>query len=63
MEDAFHIFAQHDYSFLPVVKKDDSTMVVGYLKEADLVTAYEQHILKERVLSPHIWICHLPAKK
>lgn len=63
LETAFHLFAENDFSFLPVVQKNNPARVVGYLKKSDLVAAYDQHILKEQVLAPHTWICHLPKKR
>jgi len=60
LEDAFHLFASHHFSFLPVVAKDAPHRVVGYLKEGDLLTTYDQHILREQVQPSARWICKLP---
>lgn len=60
LEDAFHIFSSRHFSFLPVVAKDAPNRVVGYLKEGDLLTTYDQHILSEQVKPSARWICKLP---
>ena len=60
METAFHIFARHNISFLPVVRSDDPKTVVGQLKKTDLFAAYDQYVLKERLLPPMGWVCPLP---
>nr|WP_232371138.1 chloride channel protein [Desulfogranum marinum] len=60
LEDAFHIFSSRHFSFLPVVAKDGPKRVVGYLKEGDLLTTYDQHILSEQVKPSARWICKLP---
>jgi hypothetical protein len=44
-----------------VVGKGAPRKVVGYLKKSDLVAAYDQQILKERILQPLSWVC--PIKK
>ena len=43
---AFHIFSKHDFSFLPVLDPHNSTRVTGYLKNSDLVIAYDQYVLR-----------------
>lgn len=60
LENAFHIFSSRSFSFLPVVAKDAPDRVVGYLKEGDLLTTYDQHILSEQVKPSARWICNLP---
>lgn len=60
LEDAFHIFSSRHFSFLPVVAKDAPNRVVGYLKEGDLLTTYDKHILSEQVKPSARWICKLP---
>ena len=60
LEDAFHIFSSRSFSFLPVVAKDAPNRVIGYLKEGDLLTTYDQHILSEQVKPSARWICNLP---
>jgi CIC family chloride channel protein len=61
METAFHLFAEHNISFIPVVSSDDPKTVVGQLKKTDLFAAYDQYVLKERLLPPMGWVC--PEKK
>ncbi len=61
LEEAFHLFAGGGFSFLPVVATDDPFQVVGCLKKDDLITAYNQHILREQVEPSARWICKLPA--
>ncbi len=61
LETAFHLFAGNEFSFLPVVARHNPRSVVGYLKKSDLVAAYDQQILKERILQPLSWVC--PIKK
>ena len=61
MENAFHIFAEKNISFLPVIEMGTVGEVCGILKKSDLISAYDQHILKERILPPLHWVC--PMKK
>ena len=63
METAFHLFARHNISFLPVVNSNDPKIVIGQLKKTDLFAAYDQYVLKERLLSPLGWVCPLPQRK
>jgi CIC family chloride channel protein len=51
MEDALHKFEHRAISALPVVDPFDSKKVVGLLRRDDVYEAYEQQILKERLLS------------
>ena len=60
MEKAFHNFVRHQVSFLPVVSSGDPLKVVGQIRKADLFAAYEQHVIKEHILSPLGWVCPLP---
>ena len=62
MESAFHIFAEKSISFLPVVQPGSTRRVLGLLKKADLISAYNEHILKERIMPPLNWVCSLPTK-
>ncbi|MCK5323799.1 MAG: chloride channel protein, partial [Desulfobulbaceae bacterium] len=62
MEFAFHVFAEKSISFLPVVQPDSTRRVLGLLKKADLISAYNEHILKERFIPPLNWVCPLPPK-
>jgi chloride channel protein, CIC family len=50
LETAFHLFAEHKVSFLPVTSSTFPNRVLGYLKKSDLVAAYDQQILKDRIL-------------
>ncbi|MBS3780033.1 MAG: chloride channel protein [Desulfovermiculus sp.] len=49
MATAMHLFEDHPYSMFPVV--DDDNHVVGILTKDDLLKAYDQKVLKDRVLS------------
>lgn len=62
MDQAFHAFARHHFSFLPVVSAHDPLTVVGQIKKTDLLSVYDQFIFKEHVLSPLGWVCPLPQK-
>jgi len=62
MEKAFHIFARHNFSFLPVVSAANPVKVIGQLKKTDLLSAYDQYVFKEHILSPLGWVCPLPRK-
>ena len=55
METALHLFEDHPYSMFPVV--DTENHVVGILTKDDLLKAYDQKVLKDRVLSAQ------PARK
>jgi CIC family chloride channel protein len=61
METAFDLFARHDISFLPIMAGNDPSRVVGFLKKSDLVAAYDQQVLKDRILPPTSWFS--PLKK
>lgn len=63
LETAFHLFAGNEFSFLPVVARGAPRRVVGYLKKSDLVAAYDQQILKERILQPLSWVCPIGKKR
>ena len=60
LEKAFHIFAENEFSFLPVLALDGK--LAGYLKKSDLIAAYDQQILKERILQPLSWVCPIRKK-
>ena len=62
LEEAFHLFSRRNFSFLPVVAADDPTRAVGCLKKNDLITAYDQLVLREQVQPSARWICALPEK-
>jgi CIC family chloride channel protein len=55
METALHLFEDHPYSMFPVV--DTENHVVGILTKDDLLKAYDQKVLKDRLLSAR------PARK
>ncbi|MCD6387781.1 MAG: chloride channel protein [Desulfobulbaceae bacterium] len=63
MESAFQIFAEKSISFLPVVRPGSTRRVLGLLKKADLISAYNEHILKERIMPPLNWVCSMPPKE
>ncbi|MBU1233444.1 MAG: chloride channel protein [Proteobacteria bacterium] len=47
MERVFHLFAKHPYTLMPVVRANNPRKVVGVIREAQLVTAYGEHVLKQ----------------
>jgi CIC family chloride channel protein len=49
METALHLFEDHPFSMFPVV--DTDSHVVGILTKDDLLKAYDQKVLKDRILS------------
>jgi len=51
MERAMHVFEQHQFSFVPVLEDSGSQKVSGILSKDALLTAYDQKVLKDRVLS------------
>ncbi|MFO8033004.1 MAG: chloride channel protein [Desulfohalobiaceae bacterium] len=51
MEKAMHIFEQHRFSLVPVVRGAEPKQVSGILTKDDLLIAYDQKVLKDRVLS------------
>ena len=59
LENAFQLFSQGNFSFLPVLNRNDSRRVVGYLKKDDLLNAYEQHILRGQVRPANRWVSPL----
>lgn len=48
---AFRRLAGKNYSFLPVVLPPPGRKVVGILKREDLLTAYQQKLLRDRLRS------------
>ena len=56
LENAFHIFARYNYSFLPVMSAANPAKVVGQLKKTDLLAAYDEHIFKEHALFTPEWL-------
>lgn len=63
LETAFHLFADNAFSFLPVVALGEPRKVVGYLKKSYLVDAYDQQILKDRILRPLSRVCSIGKKR
>jgi len=51
LKSAFHIFSRHNFSFLPVMAAHDPGHVAGYLKNSDLLTAYDQYVLRGQLPS------------
>lgn len=49
VEKALHLFEEYHYSMFPVVDQDNT--VVGILTKDDVLKAYDQKVLKDRVLS------------
>ncbi len=47
MERVFHFFAEHPYTLMPVVRANNPRKAVGVIREASLVTAYGEHVLKQ----------------
>ena len=54
LEAAFLRFEDHPFSCLPVTARDDSRKVVGLLKKDDLLRAYHDRVLRDRMLSAPI---------
>ena len=54
MERAMHVFERHQFSFVPVLEDSESKRVSGILSKDALLTAYDQRVLKDRVLSSHL---------
>ena len=63
MEEAFHLFARHNISFMPVITDGNDKRVIGCLKKDDLLNAYNQHVLRDQVQPSARWICQLPGKR
>ncbi len=63
LEDAFHLFASNNISFLPVMAGKGSNRVVGCLKKDALINAYNQHLLRDKIQPSARWICKLPGKQ
>ncbi len=61
LEAAFHLFSNHHFSFLPVMSLTVPDMAVGCLKKDALLTAYDQHILKDHCSPASNLVCKLPA--
>ncbi len=63
LEEAFNLFSRRNFSFLPVLSYEDQNKMIGFLKKDDLITAYNQNILRKQVPSSSRWICRLPDGK
>ncbi len=50
LETAFHLFARHHISSMPVVDDNNNRKVKGLIKKAELLNAYDEHILRAGVL-------------
>ena len=59
LENAFQQFSLGNFSFLPVLSKNEANKVVGYLKKDDLLNAYEQHILRGQVRPANRWVSNI----
>jgi CIC family chloride channel protein len=62
LEEAFHLFSNKHFSFLPVVSTGNPGKVVGLLRKDDLLNTYDQQILSEQVQPSARWICKLPEQ-
>jgi CIC family chloride channel protein len=51
LEKVFLLFDTHRIAFLPVTDPDDDRKIVGIFKKDDLLRAYQERILKARILS------------
>jgi len=51
-ETAFHVFEGKSISTLPVVSRNDPKKVIGILKKSTLLMAYNEKVLKHKVLAP-----------
>ena len=51
LENAIHLFEQHRISFMPVNDPWNPKRVLGILKRDDLLQAYKESVLKDRILS------------
>ena len=51
LESAIHLFEQHRISFMPVNDPWNPKRILGILKKDDLLQAYKESVLKDRVLS------------
>ncbi len=63
LEKAFHLFSHHHFSFLPVMSASQPGRTIGCLKKDDLLTAYNQHILRDHCQPSSNLVCRLPEKK
>ncbi len=63
LEEAFQLFSKRSVSCLPVMSASMPGVAIGTLKKDDLITAYNQHILKEHYDPAYNLVCRLFEKK
>jgi len=63
LEEAFQLFSRYGVSFLPVMRDAMPGIAIGILKKDDLITAYNQHILKDNCDPASDFVCRLIEKK
>lgn len=63
LEEAFNLFSNNNFSFLPVMSVSRPGYAVGYLKKDDLITAYNQNILKDHCDPASNLVCRLPGRR
>lgn len=51
LEVALHLFESYRVSFVPITDSANPKKVIGILKKDDLLQAYEERVLKDRILS------------
>lgn len=51
LEKSLFLFEKHRIAFLPVTRPDNDRKVLGIFKKDDLLQAYQQRVLKARILS------------
>jgi CIC family chloride channel protein len=51
LETALHLFEAHHISIIPITEPSDPQKVIGILKKDDLLSAYKEKVLKDRILS------------
>ena len=49
LEQAMELMLEHDIGGLPVVRRDDSNHIVGYLGRADILSAWQQAWREDQV--------------
>jgi len=55
LEKALLLFEKHRIAFMPVTNPDNNRNVLGILKKDDLLHAYQERVLKARLLSAPLW--------
>lgn len=51
LEEALHLFESFHISCIPVTEPENRKSVLGILKKDDLLQAYQEKVLKNRILS------------